>query len=649
MFLRCRSAFDCCYRRSSLSSYSSVAATECLPRSGDLSKSVLNTPALYHIAFSRTYFSSAPASKYPRPANCEMEPHRASSDTPSSTEDRLEYRDTRGGNLKPSWRPYHNRWPAWPPKKSTPQNAGNSASQTPENGAPVNSRKNRKGRNAKKNSIPQTQARGSQANASPSHKVAASVSNMNMPFFPGLPSYPPATGPTSNPGLPQQFFSQNMPNPQMQFPLDPNAPSWNGMSNSMNFLPPLPPPPFMNFGGQLPDLPAPPMLSGFPPLPFDPLAFAAAGPAGAHAPNMTGQPSAPFNRPRHDRSSVPPEPPAPPAPTESYLTQSSQPPRKIPFPRPLLVILDLNGTLIYRKHRRMPPVFARRAGLDQFLDTLLQKYKVMIWSSSQPETVNAVCEKLFTGKQRAALVAEWGRDKFGLTKSQYRAKIQVYKTLSTVWASDDVQASYPSSRATRKRQKGKNGAAAAGGGPHWDQTNTILIDDSKLKASSQPYNILEIPEFTNQPGIDEAAIFPKVLQCLDALSRHDDVSKVLQQWSSQLTGTSVLDFVAGDGDAADPDDVAAARKLRRKARKQERKALKRDKKAVSLREAQNPRVENAAAAAVATEQSTTTTSASASSTPQEPSPERSPSPVSSVGSANFLLDRLEESLNVQRE
>lgn len=295
----------------------------------------------------------------------------------------------------------------------------------------------------------------------------------------------------------------------------------------------------------------------------------------------------------------------------------------------------------------MPPVFARRAGLDQFLDTLLQKYKVMIWSSSQPETVNAVCEKLFTGKQRAALVAEWGRDKFGLTKSQYRAKIQVYKTLSTVWASDDVQASYPSSRATRKRQKGKNGGASAGG-PHWDQTNTILIDDSKLKAVSQPYNILEIPEFTNQPGVDEAAIFPKVLQCLDALSRHDDVSKVLQQWSSQLTGTSVLDFVAG-GDVVDPDDVAGARKLRRKARKQERKALKRDKKAASLREAQKPRVENVVAAVAATEQSTTTTSTSASSTPQEPPSERSPSPVSSVGSANFLLDRLEESLNVQRE
>lgn len=578
-----------------------------------------------------------------------MEPHRASSDTLSSTEDRLEYRGTRGGNSKPSWRPYQNRWPAWPPKKSIPQKAGNLASQTPENGAPVNSQKNRKGRNSKKNSVPQTRAHGSQANASTSHNVPVNGPNMNMPFFPGLPSYPPATGPTSNPGLPQPFFSQNMPNPPMQFPLDPNAPSWNSsswndMNNPMNFLPPLPPPPFMNFGGQLPDLPAPPMLSGFPPFPFDPMAFAAAGPAGAHAANLTGQP---FNGPRHDRSSVPPEPPAPPAPTESYLTQSSQPPRKLPFPRPLLVILDLNGTLIYRKHRRMPPVFARRAGLDQFLDTLLQKYKVMIWSSSQPETVNAVCEKLFTGKQRAALVAEWGRDKFGLTKSQYRAKIQVYKTLSTVWASDDVQASYPSSRATRKRQKGKNGGASAGG-PHWDQTNTILIDDSKLKAVSQPYNILEIPEFTNQPGVDEAAIFPKVLQCLDALSRHDDVSKLLQQWSSQLTGTSVLDFVAG-GDVVDPDDVAGARKLRRKARKQERKALKRDKKAASLREAQKPRVENVVAAVAATEQSTTTTSTSASSTPQEPPSERSPSPVSSVGSANFLLDRLEESLNVQRE
>lgn len=277
----------------------------------------------------------------------------------------------------------------------------------------------------------------------------------------------------------------------------------------------------------------------------------------------------------------------------------------------------------------------------------------MIWSSSQPITVNAVCEKLFPGDKRKALVAEWGRDKFKLPQDQYRSKIQVYKTLETVWADPQVQASYPSGQGPKTR---------------WDQTNTILIDDSKLKAVSEPYNILEIPEFTNAPN-DDPSIFPKVLRVLEILARHDDVSKVLRDWQSKLSGkTNILDLPF-NGDTVDfhllepsgREATAQARTDRRKVRKQERKARQKERKnhPKPLPSASDvPLASPAAAAAAAPTPTPTpaeagagTTAPTSSSTEADPptSSARSPSPATSIESENFLLDRLEESLNVKTD
>lgn len=241
-----------------------------------------------------------------------------------------------------------------------------------------------------------------------------------------------------------------------------------------------------------------------------------------------------------------------------YMQKASQKPQRCSLPRPLLIILDLNGTLICRKHKKLPPSFASRAGLDEFLDILTEKYAVMIWSSSKPATVEAVCAKLFSKNKKRRLVALWGRDKFGLSTVQYNAKLQVYKELDKVWSSSDVQSAYPgnetikpgpnqqtlSVKRTKKKQNYRKLAASFPEGQRWDQTNTILIDDSKLKALSEPYNILEIPEFTNDPNIDESMLFTKVLARLDTLSRYDDVSKVLREWneSADQQKSTVLDM-----------------------------------------------------------------------------------------------------------
>ncbi|KAL2217150.1 NLI interacting factor-like phosphatase-domain-containing protein [Thermoascus aurantiacus ATCC 26904] len=374
--------------------------------------------------------------------------------------------------------------------------------------------------------------------------------------------------------------------------------------------------------------------------------------------------------------------------TEKYMAQASLPPKEISPPQPLLVILDINGTLIYRKHRRLPPQFVKRPGLDKFLDTLLEKYTVMIWSSSQPQTVNAVCERLFPKKKRAQLAAEWARDKFGLTHAQYREKIQVYKRLEKVWADESIQARYPRSKnklgKLRHAQLLAHQADPDSVPPplpmRWDQSNTVLIDDSRLKAAAQPYNILEIPEFTNDPNskVDESQVFKNVLKRLNILARRDDVSKMLRHWEMQkqqsgggagLDGAADLDELDDMDDIDDDEDggvevgnnhqsnnndnsnnnhesenasgannvngetttttttavdpVAEARRERRRARKREKKAARR---------AAKEKAKQAAAVTAQQQQ-----------VQQQPLPSP-PSPVSSVSeeAEHFLLDRLEE-------
>lgn len=313
------------------------------------------------------------------------------------------------------------------------------------------------------------------------------------------------------------------------------ASSFPASSGAFQFLPwHLPP----LYNGTLPQPQTMPHVNpNMLPSPFSAL------PLGASLPFQNAQP-----KPQRERSATPPV--KIPKPSNEYIKQASQEPQRRAESQPLLIILDLNGTLIFRKQKKLPPKFERRAGLDHFLEELTKKYAVMIWSSSRPATVEGVCQQLFPDDKKNRLVAKWGRDRFGLTSAQYNSKLQVYKELSKVWADAVIQASHPNAPAPSEipTQAVHTSAAPPRGkfskakkslrqtipvtslpaGQRWDQTNTILIDDSKLKARSEPYNILEIPEFTNDKTIDESTLFADVLQQLDDLSHYDDVSKVLR-------------------------------------------------------------------------------------------------------------------------
>ncbi|KAJ6151059.1 hypothetical protein N7470_007653 [Penicillium chermesinum] len=211
---------------------------------------------------------------------------------------------------------------------------------------------------------------------------------------------------------------------------------------------------------------------------------------------------------------------------------------------------------VWVRKERAPPSYTRRAGLDHFLDKLTSNYSVMIWTSSKPATCNAVCDELFPATGKRKLVARWDREKFGLTPRQYNSKLQVYKELHKVWEDPVIRSRYPGNKpietggkpggkfARKKLAKQIAAVSASKTVGQWDQTNTVLIDDSKLKAISEPYNILEIPEFTNDATIDESDLFAKVLGRLHVLARHDDVSKVLRVWNERLadSGGNILDL-----------------------------------------------------------------------------------------------------------
>lgn len=350
------------------------------------------------------------------------------------------------------------------------------------------------------------------------------------------------------------MFGATTPLPNVSFP---HASQFHAFGNAswpadtQGSLQPAPPVPHVNprflnrTMGNTP--PAP-----FPMVPFNPLVqFQNTQPMSTFA----GPPAT--QEPRRQRHATPPV--KQPVPTEAYVQQASQAPKMRSHPQPLLIILDLNGTLIFRKRKKLPPSFARRAGLDHFLDELTRKYAVMIWSSSKPATVDAVCQQLFPEDKKRNIVGMWGRDKFDLTNVQYNAKLQVYKELRKVWADPNIQAAHPrskpvstkrpggrfSKRNERRRQNNSNESPQSPPvGQRWDQTNTILIDDSKIKALSEPYNILEIPEFTGNPSTDESTLFANVLHKLDTLSHYDDVSKVLRLVNelAEKEGKPVLDM-----------------------------------------------------------------------------------------------------------
>ena len=205
-----------------------------------------------------------------------------------------------------------------------------------------------------------------------------------------------------------------------------------------------------------------------------------------------------------------------PQPSKEYVAQASRGPQNLGRPQPLLIVLDLNGTLLYRNGATQ---FVQRPCVLQFLDYCFLKHRVMVWSSARPENVRMICSNLFKPTQRDAIVAVWGRDTLRLTKQEYSEKVQVYKRLETIWDDTAIQQTHP----------------WVGG--RWGQSNTILIDDSMMKASGQPYNHIEVPEFTQSEPIafeHQTKVLEQVVEYISVAETYGDVSSFIKHNTFEL-------------------------------------------------------------------------------------------------------------------
>ncbi|KAF9093439.1 hypothetical protein BGX29_009920 [Mortierella sp. GBA35] len=205
--------------------------------------------------------------------------------------------------------------------------------------------------------------------------------------------------------------------------------------------------------------------------------------------------------------------------TPTYMENASQMPIRVRTAQKLLVILDLNGTLFYSdepNHKKR--TFIKRPYLADLLRFLYLHCRVMIWSSAAPGRIGATLRAGFTGVQRLDRV--WTRDDFRLHGMDYPRKVLTLKDLEFVWEAFENE---------RSRADPKELAAGGRYEFRYDQSNTVLIDDSPHKSQLQPHNCLIIPDFDKErmeSGTDQELL--KVIRYLKDLMEYDNVSAFMR-------------------------------------------------------------------------------------------------------------------------
>ena len=223
------------------------------------------------------------------------------------------------------------------------------------------------------------------------------------------------------------------------------------------------------------------------------------------------------------------DPPTP-IPAATYLQRAAIPARKLSTPQSLLLILDLNGTLLWRP--RGSQIYTPRPSLAAFLAHCVTNYSVLIWSSATLVNVSGLCSKIFTPEQRQCLLGEWARDTLDLNTKQFNAKVQVYKRLNRVWRDEAIQKAHPRSIT----------------GGRWRQDNTLLLDDSRLKASAEPHNAVVLPEFVKDGGeVDGSGdeVLAQVVAYLEMARRVDNVSSFVKKHPFRIDAGWKWDWATG--------------------------------------------------------------------------------------------------------
>ena len=251
---------------------------------------------------------------------------------------------------------------------------------------------------------------------------------------------------------------------------------------------------------------------------FLPASSSYLAPQATHPSNVPTQPQQPLPKPtRSGTLALDEVPPNIPEPAQDYILNASLPPFTLAKPTRHLLILDLNGTLLYRPRniakernadmRKASKNPILRPYLQDFMTYIFERFDIMFWSSAKPHNVEAMIRAATTPEQRERVLAIWDRDQFGLTKAEYNAKSLTIKDLNRVWRD--------------RRMGGKKWRYGA--------ANTVLLDDSLVKAAYQPHNHICVPEFLGTEGWEGDVALREVAGYLEVLRYQGDIARFIKQ------------------------------------------------------------------------------------------------------------------------
>ncbi|XP_027349188.1 uncharacterized protein LOC113860857 [Abrus precatorius] len=176
-------------------------------------------------------------------------------------------------------------------------------------------------------------------------------------------------------------------------------------------------------------------------------------------------------------------------------------------PRKKLLVMNLNGLLLYRVNRRnkqeIPKspradgrygnfLVFKRPFSEEFMQFCLERFEVGIWSSAVEKNIDAALNYAL-GASKSKLLFVW--DQYRCTNSGFKSleikyKPLFFKELSEVW--DNVKK----------------------GGPY-SASNTLLIDDKPYKALLNPPNSAIFPDsYMPKDEADDTVLDPKGELCL---------------------------------------------------------------------------------------------------------------------------------------
>tara|TARA_B100001113_G_C21119928_1_gene626944 strand:+ start:957 stop:1514 length:558 start_codon:yes stop_codon:yes gene_type:complete len=157
----------------------------------------------------------------------------------------------------------------------------------------------------------------------------------------------------------------------------------------------------------------------------------------------------------------------------------------------MLIIFDLNGVLLYREPRGYKKYHAEdrgfianrrtyvRPGAREFLLNLCLHHEVAIWSTARYDNVLRMIDAI--GIDQKLFLFIWsGEQCFKTDSRDEKNKPLLIKPLSSVWIKFTA----------------------------YNEFNTILIDDSRLKTNMNPETCMFVPDSFHDPDSGDTSLYP---------------------------------------------------------------------------------------------------------------------------------------------